>query len=78
MVEEQLGPSPMQPKGILLLVYKFQCSAFVHAQNRDLLRSNKKYLEVPVPHGTKSFSIVESNNAHPIQLDPTIGNDLVP
>ena len=45
---------------------------------RDLLRSNKKYLEVPVPHGTKSFLIVGSNNIHPAQLDSTIGNDLVP
>nr|CAE04542.2 OSJNBa0040D17.10 [Oryza sativa Japonica Group] len=27
---------------------------------------------------TESFPIVESNNAHPAQLDPTIGNDLVP
>lgn len=45
---------------------------------RDLFQSNKKYLEVPVPHGTKSFSIVGSNHVHPSQLDPTIRNDLVP
>jgi hypothetical protein len=37
----------------------------------------KKYLEVPVPHGTKSLPIVGSNNAHPAQLDPTIENVLV-
>ena len=36
---------------------------------RDLLQSSKKYLEIPVPHGTKSF---------PIELDPMIENDLVP
>ena len=41
-----------------------------------MLRSNKKYLEVPVPHSIKSFPIVGSNRAHPAQLDPTIGNDI--
>ena len=44
---------------------------------RELLRSNEKYLEGPVLHGTKSFLIVGSNNTHPTQLDPTIGNDSV-
>jgi hypothetical protein len=46
--------------------------------SRDLLRSNKKYLEVPVPHGTKSFPIVGSNWIGWTLLDPTIINDLVP
>jgi hypothetical protein len=44
---------------------------------RDLLQSNKKYLEIPIPHGTKSFPIVGSNKAHPVQLDLTIENVLV-
>lgn len=29
---------------------------------RDLLKSKKKYLKVPVPHGTKSFMIIEKKN----------------
>ena len=44
----------------------------------DLLQFNQKYLEVPVPHGNKSFPIVRSNNTYPTQLDPMITNDLVP
>lgn len=43
---------------------------------RDLLQTNKKYLEIPVPHDIKSFPIVESTiendlapRAYPVQLD---------
>lgn len=43
---------------------------------RDLLQTNKKYLEISVPHDTKSFTIVESTiendlapRAYPVQLD---------
>ncbi len=63
--------------GIDPLTGHFPVSPRPKCPRRDLLRSNEKYLEVPVPHGTKSFTIVGSNNVHPAQLDPTIGNDLV-
>lgn len=43
------------------------------------LRSNKKVLfEIPTSHGTKSFFIVGFNNVHPVRLDSTIENNLVP
>ena len=41
----------------------------------DLLQSSKKYLEIPVSHGIKSFPIVGSSWT---LLDLTIENDLVP
>lgn len=43
------------------------------------LRSNKIVLfEIPTSHGTKSFFIVGFNNVHPVRLDSTIENNLVP
>uniref|UniRef100_J3NC13 Uncharacterized protein n=1 Tax=Oryza brachyantha TaxID=4533 RepID=J3NC13_ORYBR len=57
-------------------------SSYVHRQTvlwaLTPQRSNKKYLEVPIPHDTKLFLIVGSNSAHLTQLDLMVRNNLVP